>query len=159
MTYGKPPVSKAFTTIGCPSNSSNSLNNSTYEDLSIKNIFQLSNRTTADVENQPKILMIFQLSYLYYSPFAVFTVCLVGSIISLLTGTTSKNDLDRNLYIDVFKCFRKKSKFVLVNIFFIFLHSNIFKIFNLFQDHSNDGAFKNAEYSIVKSNGADFEMK
>jgi hypothetical protein len=59
--------------------------------------------------------MVLQLSYLYYSAFAVFIVILVGTVVSLLTGYTKRESLDRNLYIDCLKCFRKKSKWTVVS--------------------------------------------
>ena len=117
MLFGKPPTSKPFTIIGC-----NSTNSSFYENLPIENLFNLTNTKLVN-DDRPKVFMIFQISYLYYSAFAVFTVLIVGSIISLFTGYTRRESLDRNLYIDCLKCFRKKSKWTVV--------SKIFKKINL----------------------------
>jgi sodium-dependent multivitamin transporter 6 len=109
MLLGKPPTSKPFSIIGC-----NSTNSSLYENLPIESLFNLTNRTLIH-DDRPNVFMVLQLSYLYYSAFAVFIVILIGSVVSLLTGFTKRESLDRNLYIDCLKCFRKKSKWTVVS--------------------------------------------
>jgi hypothetical protein len=105
MTFAKPPVSKAFTTFGC-----NSTNGSNFNDLFLNNTFSVDSifNLTTPIVSQPGFSMIFQFSYLWYSAFAVFNVFLIGSVVSLITGRTNSDDLDKDLYIDVFKCFKRK---------------------------------------------------
>ena len=66
MVYGKPPISKPFSTTGCISNSTFTSLNTT-----IAATFNSTNSTTT-MQNEPaSYLIIFQLSYLWYSLFSV----------------------------------------------------------------------------------------